>query len=249
MITAVQNSLVILGCSQRKRQTSRLLPAVDRYDGPLFRVLRRRIREKPEGAPQTHILSARFGLIPGNALIPRYNRSFPRYDHSALRELVERQVERVLHDIRPERVFASVGLRYWPLIEKPLARAVPPHGLVIGKGGIGGRASQLAHWLRPEGHVPEVTRPRHPKGEATLLSATIRLSRAEIIERARAALATTPREARRFETWYVPVDEERVAAKWLVGLLFRRPVHKFRTADARRVLSLLGVDCLDACNH
>jgi hypothetical protein len=61
-----------------------------------------------------------------------------------------------------------------------------------------------------------------------------------VLKVARNALGSSP-AAGRFETWYVPVGSERVASKWLVSLLFDKPVARFRTADARRVLSQLGV--------
>jgi|SRR5215210_261396 len=37
--------MLILACSQRKRLDKKLLPAVERYDGAAFRVLRRFLRE------------------------------------------------------------------------------------------------------------------------------------------------------------------------------------------------------------
>jgi hypothetical protein len=86
-------------------------------------------------------------------------------------------------------------------------------------------------------------------GEATLLGTTVRLSREEVLRRAAEALRRSTTAAYRFETWYVSVDSERVAPKWLAGLLFGKPVARFRTADARRVLALLGVECIYAHQH
>lgn len=66
---------LIMGCSQLKRVDNRLLPAVERYDGPLFRVLRKFHRDCPGEASHVavYVLSARFGLIPGDAPIPYYD--------------------------------------------------------------------------------------------------------------------------------------------------------------------------------
>ncbi len=247
--TGVSTSLVILGCSQRKRRTSRLVPAIDRYDGPVFRVLRKHAREAPESSADACILSGRFGLIPGTFPIPRYDRRVAHANHTALRKRVEKQLKRTLDDIQPERLFVSVGCQYWPLLEEPLAREVAPERLVVATGGIGGRASQLAHWLRSGQSESDDTSLERTNGEATLLRTTLRLSRAEVLQKAREALLSLPPAARRFETWYVTVDQDRVAPKWLAGLLFDKPVSRFRTADARRVLSLLGVDCTYACRH
>ena len=70
-----QRRLLILSCSQRKNISQRLLPAVERYNGPLFFVLRRFLRECPHQAKQldVYILSAAYGLIAGNFPTPLYD--------------------------------------------------------------------------------------------------------------------------------------------------------------------------------
>ena len=67
-----QLRLLILSCSQRKNASQRLLPAVERYNGLLFFVLRRFIRECPREAKQLDvcILSATYGLISGDFPTP-----------------------------------------------------------------------------------------------------------------------------------------------------------------------------------
>jgi hypothetical protein len=49
--------------------------AVERYDGPLWQVLRRYQREQPEHAADlvVHGLSAEYGLIAGDMCIPHYS--------------------------------------------------------------------------------------------------------------------------------------------------------------------------------
>lgn len=99
---AEPNSLVVLACSRRKRRTSRLIPTIDRYDAPMFRVFRKHRAASPlakggqsgvtlrparphseprpsgsgpsppRGDIPAYVLSARFGLIPGEQPIPRY---------------------------------------------------------------------------------------------------------------------------------------------------------------------------------
>ncbi len=270
--------LVILGCSQRKRQTSRLIPAIERYDGPMFKVYRKHADER--GDLVLFVLSARFGLIPGHRLIPRYERRLRASDRDDAQADVERDLQAVVDELRPSRLFASVGKSYWPLVRRPLDRRALGDKLTIASGSIGRRASQLVQWLqlvshenlsltdvpssrpngatecsqgcsaaeplvascpqfRPEG-AEEATTPR----TATLLGTTVTLSPAEVLAKARQALSDSPPAARRFETWYVLVDSDRVAPKWLVSVLLDKPVSRFRTADARRVLSILRVPCL-----
>jgi hypothetical protein len=226
-----------------------MLPAIERYDGPIFRVLRKHTREAAEDATDTCILSARFGLILGGCLIPRYDRRLARVNHEALCRRVEKQLKQTLDQIQPERLFVSVGSRYWPLLEEALAREVAPSKLVVAIGGIGGRASQLSHWLRFPLGSDLGRKPKGRPGEAFLLGTTLRLGQAEVFQKARQAFVADPVGASRFETWCVLIGRDRVAPKWLVSTLFDKPVARFRTADARRVLSLLGVSCIYAGRH
>src|SRR5262249_4808363 len=144
----VSVSLIILGCSERKKNTSDLLPAIERYDGPAFRVVRKCQRESPGGLLETFILSARFGLIPGDFPIPKYNQRLKQADYSRLRSLISTQLVRVLNEGQPDRVFVSVGREYWSLLEEPLRREIPYEKLFIATGAIGGRVSKLVHWLQ-----------------------------------------------------------------------------------------------------
>ena len=67
--------LLILSCSQRKHPSHEPLPAIERYDGPLFKVLRRFLRESSNQGRDldVYILSAAYGLIPGDFPTPLYD--------------------------------------------------------------------------------------------------------------------------------------------------------------------------------
>lgn len=241
--------LVILGCSRRKRQTSRLIPAINRYDGPMFRVYRNHVDKADSNHLSPCVLSARFGLIPGDTLIPRYERPLSLKNDDGMREHVADRFRATVFELKPIKLFVSVGQNYWPLLEEPI-RDSRLKEVTVAQGGIGGRASQLQHWLGSQPRViPESPNELKAARSATLLGTTIRISRAEVITRARDGLALTPAAARRFETWYVKFDSDRVAPKWLVSLLFSKPVSQFRTADARRVLSSLGLEVINVCDR
>src|SRR5713101_8060660 len=93
IIPRMSTSLAILGCSQRKRLTSRPLQAIERYDGPIFRVLRKHAGEPLENVVHVRILSARFGLIPGTLPIPRYDHPLVRNDYPKLQTKVKMQLK------------------------------------------------------------------------------------------------------------------------------------------------------------
>ncbi|MEN6625403.1 MAG: tRNA-guanine transglycosylase DpdA [Candidatus Sumerlaeia bacterium] len=66
--------LLILGCSQCKRDTPGLLPAIERYDGSAYRVLRHYLydREWPASL-SVGVLSAKYGLVGGFTGIELYD--------------------------------------------------------------------------------------------------------------------------------------------------------------------------------
>lgn len=62
----MDRQLLVLGCSQSKRETPGLLPAIDRYDGSSYRVLRSYLRERQwPTSLSVAILSAKYGLVGG----------------------------------------------------------------------------------------------------------------------------------------------------------------------------------------
>src|SRR5688572_2054397 len=77
--------LLLLGCSNRKRDVKGKLPALDLYDGVNFRVLRAFLHDRgwPPGLC-IKILSAKYGLIDATDLIETYNQ---RLDEATARQL------------------------------------------------------------------------------------------------------------------------------------------------------------------
>lgn len=119
--------LLVLGCSQTKRSTAGSVPAITRYDGPLFRVLRAFLRDHlwPERL-SVAVLSAEHGLIGALSGIADYD---------------QRLTPERARKIRPE-------------VTEGLSRLLTEHGaadLFMGRGyleaidldGLGGRAQKV----------------------------------------------------------------------------------------------------------
>lgn len=234
---------LILGCSKRKKQTTRLLPAVDRYDGPLFQILRRHLHEEPQLRAATFILSAKFGLIPADFMIPRYDCRLSIANKPVIHGKITNQLTGALEQIQPDSIFVSIGADYWQLLDEALLQEIGTDNVTVATGSIGGRASQFANWLRTLKKEIQTEPVKQICGEATLRGTSVRLTTDEVIRIAKQALVEDPNGASRFETWFVDIGGERVAAKWLVSILFGKSVAQFRTADARRVLGSLGLEC------
>ncbi len=140
--------LLILACSQCKDPAADLLPAIERYNGPAFRVLRKYLREGLPGAPTVWVLSAKFGLIEADRGIPAYD---CRMSRARAREM-QAQVQPALRPLLTSRRWREVGLCAGRLYRIALEGLQPllPDGsrFVLIDGGQGTRLTHLRAWLR-----------------------------------------------------------------------------------------------------
>jgi hypothetical protein len=144
------NRLLILACSQRKNPALGMLPAIDRYDGPAFRVLRKFLREAPPDLPAVLILSAKYGLIDAATRIPDYDCCMSPGLAERLRPAVRKTLERILAYGGWWSVGFCAGRQYRVALDG--VELLLPEGArleVIG-GGQGRRLTALRRWLRHE---------------------------------------------------------------------------------------------------
>jgi hypothetical protein len=147
--------LLILGCSQRKNPAADVLPAIDRYDGPAFRVLRKFLKEAPQHPPVVLILSAKYGLIESATPIPDYDCQMS----TALADRLRPSVLESLGLFLPSRSWRwrSIGLCVGKVYRGALhgMEQLAPEGVrveVLG-GGQGRRLTSLHRWLRVQHHA------------------------------------------------------------------------------------------------
>ena len=142
--------LLIIACSEKKSKDSGMVHAVERYDGPAFRVLRRFIREQPGDVPTIYILSGKFGLIRGHSKIPAYNSKMTHQRAIELRPLVTKSIARVIEHTEWSDIGISAGKAYleaMPGIEELCRQGTAVEYL---SGSLGKRLSALFRWLRQE---------------------------------------------------------------------------------------------------
>ena len=145
--------LLILSCSQRKRPDPGLLPAIERYDGPAFRVLRKFQKTKSQ-LPHTLILSARYGLIPADQPIPDYDERMTMHRAIVLQPTVRSSLPRLIGTNRIERALLCGGKSYLNAFGN--TQAYPFNFPVkIASGSIGGQISMLRRWLYEEALVSQ----------------------------------------------------------------------------------------------
>ncbi len=231
--------LLILGCSARKRGTPGLLPAVERYDGPTFRVLRRYLRSNPERLPRVAILSAQYGLITADRLIPPYDRRLTSGCVPALIPRVRAQAENLLRDGCYAELFVCAGALYRQVLIGALDALPVRPAITETVGSPGKQLSTLHDWLH--GAPPGPIRPSpSSSGPLRFRGIMVSLTAEAAREAARRALVEGGERPDRYQSWYVVIDGRRVAPKWLAARLTGLTVDRFGTSDARRLLEQLG---------
>lgn len=129
------------------------MPALERYDGIFYRVLRRWLQtasDEQRARLMIFILSAEFGLIEATTPIPYYDRqmSLPR-----AAELAPQAVAR-LRELLPADCACDILLAMGKVYQRalmPIEQWLPPFArLRIVGGGIGRQAAQLKAWLSEE---------------------------------------------------------------------------------------------------
>lgn len=237
--------LLILACSQRKRPDPGLLPAIERYDGPSFRVLRKFQREFPTGAGKldVYVLSAEYGLISADKPIADYDRKMTLGRADGLNPQILKNLETILRDKSYKAVFINAGRIYFRALAGYERLITSDLQVTIATGTPGRRQSKLRAWLRDG--LPGLERRQtitRKEGKAFLRGLELTLTPEEILTVARQALSVEQGNGPGYHTWYVQVDGQRVAPKWLVSQLTGLPVGSFHTGEARRVLAQLGIE-------
>jgi hypothetical protein len=239
--TLCDRRLLILSCSRKKRTDSRLLPALERYDGPAFQVLRKFIVECSAEARELdiRILSAKFGLIPADRPIPFYDERMTARRAMALNLTVSAEMERLLAQRIYRKLLINVGQNYYPALARFESHV--PDGLEVAQasGSSGRRQTILRDWLRG-GPQPLLAVPS--QGHARIRGIEIALTCEEVMERASLALVSGNGNPQAYQSWYVQIDGCRVSPKWLVSQLTGIPVGAFVSDEARRVLAQLGIE-------
>ncbi len=146
-MSAEPRYLLIVACSQRKRSDPGLLPAIERYDGGTFRLLRKARREGhwPVGL-DVLVLSANYGLINVSAPIACYEQRMTHTRAGELRDRFREVLSSYTAQQRYRSVYVDLGQDYLPVIGG-LVDLVNSPSLTLAQGRIGERLAKLRNWL------------------------------------------------------------------------------------------------------
>src|SRR5256885_14806426 len=101
--------LLIVTCSQRKRAYPELLPALERYDGIFFRILRKARREGnwPDNL-DVLIISAKYGLLELDTSIEKYDLRMTVVQAQQLKSVVAPLLTKRVTDQTYTEIFLNV---------------------------------------------------------------------------------------------------------------------------------------------
>src|SRR5262245_13360217 len=142
------NRLLIVSCSERKHPANGNVPAIDRYDGPVFRVIRKFFREGLAEAPLLLILSGKYGLIRASRKIPDYNVRLTAAAAEAMQPAILKRLRATFREAAYLEVGFCLGRVYRRAVEG--YQDIVPEGLIVTfiQGGLGCRLTNLRKWLR-----------------------------------------------------------------------------------------------------
>ena len=146
------NYLLIISCSQRKMKCPNPLPAIDLYDGPTYRTLRKFRSEQDKKFPNNLrilILSAKYGLIFPETEIPNYDLKMTSERAEAMRPEVQQDLYQCLFFYQiayggMDQVFINLGKDYMRTFEGVDWGRI---STIEASGGIGLKTQQMKTWL------------------------------------------------------------------------------------------------------
>jgi len=140
--------LLIIPCSKRKAGLpGAKIPAIDLYDGPFYRIIRKVFREcgKPDNL-DIMILSAKYGLITYNKTIIDYDQKMTISRAKTLSSTVRPRLKDALKGNRYAKVFINLGKLYMLALDSS-KDLLDEQNVCCASGRIGERMQQLRNWI------------------------------------------------------------------------------------------------------
>ena len=140
--------LLIISCSGRKDKSEGKMPAIDRYTGVFYSVIKKLKREgKFPGNVDVLIISAKFGLLKPNEPIGCYDLKMNSKQAIKLNKNIISALGKYLEGKEYGEVFINLGKDYM-LSVSGYEELLPKNAkIILAEGGIGQKMSQMKKWL------------------------------------------------------------------------------------------------------
>lgn len=143
-----ERNLLLLGCSNQKFETENLIPAIERYNGVNYKVLKklRRDKEFPYDLDIV-VISAKYGFLKADIPIEYYNQPMTKERALELRSDILNDLKGYLKDRNYAEIFVNLGKTYLLAI-KGFEEFVPKQTRIMyAEGKIGERMAKMKEWL------------------------------------------------------------------------------------------------------
>lgn len=140
--------LLIISCSKRKRSSLKKGPAIDIYDGPFFRLLRKYKLPNVD----IFIISAKYGLIHFSNLIELYDLKMSTKIANAIKNDIMLKLKKILQENQYKEIVINLGKNYLRVIDWLEEENLKNYKIKITflNGKIGERLQYIKKWLETE---------------------------------------------------------------------------------------------------
>lgn len=142
--------LMLIGCSHLKNKDPRVMSAIERYNGGVYQIIKKKRREhKWSYDIDILIISAKYGLISEFTSIELYDQKMDKRRAIELQEGVSRQIDDILRNKKYHHIFVNLG-RIYALsiaVSHEIERARHLGIFREASGGLGTRLSQTKRWI------------------------------------------------------------------------------------------------------
>ena len=140
--------LLIISCSATKCPCPEPLPAIDRYIGYNYKIIRRLMREGLFPCNMDIlILSAKYGLIQPETLIENYNQIMSKQRAGELQDEVGEALDLHLGAMNYAELFVNLGKNYMIAVEKSIQMYRQRTKIKHAKGGMGSKGGEMRRWI------------------------------------------------------------------------------------------------------
>lgn len=234
--------IVLTSCSQRKKNNESLLSAIERYDGPNFRLLRKYLNQTTDEL-DVYILSARYGLIHQEKQISFYEEKLNKNNLQEITKLSIAQANNFFTGReKAKEVFVNLGTLYLQVFEPILEKLSKKNELIFTSGSSGRRLAEMHDWLYGENSPLRNEKTETVLKEVYIKGIQLRTDEKQIRSIIQKEITQNGiKYLQNFQSWFVPIDEFKISPKWLISKLTGLPVSKFHSDQARKVLQKLGI--------
>ena len=136
--------LLIISCSERKTQISNPAPAIELYDGPFFKMIRK-LKNECVFPNNIHVLviSAKYGVLGLYDLIERYDKKMTEKRAKELKNRMKEKLGEFLSNKNFKEIFLCMGKNYRLVLDD----FEPDIPIIYADGKIGEKLSQMREWI------------------------------------------------------------------------------------------------------